>query len=64
MARCNKLLGNWAAEQLGLTGDAAAAYANDLVTTNLEAQTIDEILAKVSRDLAPKDISKAADCKK
>jgi hypothetical protein len=25
MARCNKMLGNWAAAQLGLTGDAAAA---------------------------------------
>ena len=57
MARCNKLLGNWAAEQLGLTCDVAAAYADDLVTTNLQAQTIDEVLAKVSRDLAPKGIS-------
>ena len=25
-ARCNKMLGNWAAAQLGLTGDAAVAY--------------------------------------
>ena len=58
MARGNKLLGNWAAGQLGLTGDAATAYANDLVTTNLKAQTIDEILAKVSKDLAPKGISR------
>ena len=26
-ARRNKLLGNWAAEKLGMTGDAATAYA-------------------------------------
>jgi hypothetical protein len=57
MARSNKLLGNWAAAQLGLSGDAAARYSTDLVTTNLEAQTIDDILRKVSGDLADKGIS-------
>ncbi len=56
-ARCNKMLGNWAAAQLGLTGDAAAAYANELVTANLENQSSDDILRKVSTDLAPKGIS-------
>ncbi len=56
-ARCNKMLGNWAAAQLGLTGDAAAAYANELVTANLERQSSDETLRKVSNDLAPKGIS-------
>jgi hypothetical protein len=44
MARCNKMLGNWAAGQLGLTGDAAVAYANELVTANLESQSSDETL--------------------
>jgi hypothetical protein len=57
MARCNKLLGNWAAAQLGLSGDAAAAYANGLVTANLESQTTEDILHKVSGDLAAKGIS-------
>jgi hypothetical protein len=56
-ARSNKLLGLWAAAQLGLTGDAAASYATSLVTTNLESQTIDDILRKVSDDLAGKGIS-------
>jgi hypothetical protein len=56
-ARCNKMLGNWAAAQLGLTGDAAVAYANELVTTNLESQNSDDTLRKVSRDLAPNGIS-------
>jgi hypothetical protein len=57
MARCNKMLGNWAAGQLGLTGDAALAYANELVTANLESQSSDETLRKVSKDLAPKGVS-------
>ena len=48
-ARCNKMLGNWAAAQLGLTGDAATAYANELVTANLESQNSDETLHKVSK---------------
>jgi hypothetical protein len=57
MARSNKLLGNWAAAQLGLTGAAAADYATELVTANLESQTMDDVLRKVSGDLAPKGIS-------
>src|SRR5919204_324372 len=50
-ARSNKLLGMWAAGQLGLTGDAAASYATTLVTENLANQTMDETLRKVSDDL-------------
>ena len=56
MARCNKLLGNWAAAQLGLTGDAAVSYANELVTEHLESQTPEDILHKVATDLGPKGI--------
>ncbi|MDA9435565.1 DUF1476 domain-containing protein [Bradyrhizobium sp. CCBAU 51627] len=57
-ARSNKLLGLWAAGQLGLDGDAAAAYATALVTDNLANQTMDETLNKVSGDLADKGISR------
>jgi len=57
VARCNKMLGNWAAAQLGLTGDAAATYANELVTANLGNQTPDDTLHKVSKDLEGKGIS-------
>jgi hypothetical protein len=56
-ARCNKMLGNWAVELLGLTGDAATDYANELVTANLESQSADDTLRKVSKDLALKGIS-------
>ena len=51
------MLGNWAATQLGLTGDAAVAYANELVTANLASQSSDETLHQVTKDLAPKGIS-------
>jgi hypothetical protein len=57
MARCNKMLGNWAAAQLGLTGEAAVAYANGLVTADLENQTMESTLHRVSKDLAKKGIS-------
>lgn len=58
-ARSNKLLGLWAAGELGLSGDAAASYATALVTDNLANQTMDETLSKVSSDLAAKEISRA-----
>lgn len=57
MARSNKLLGNWAASRLGLTGEAAAGYATALVTTDLENQTLDGTLRKVAGDLAEKGVT-------
>ncbi len=35
-ARRNRLLGLWAAEKLGITGDAAAAYAREVVAAEFE----------------------------
>jgi hypothetical protein len=57
-ARSNKLLGLWAATQLGLGGDAAAGYATALVTDLLENQSMDEILDKVAGDLAAKGVAR------
>lgn len=57
-ARSNKLLGLWAATQLGLSGEAASNYATALVTDNLESRTIDDIVGKVSGDLAGKGVSR------
>jgi len=56
-ARSAKLLGNWAATQLGLNGDEAATYATALVTSNLESQSVDGIVGNVAGDLATKGIS-------
>jgi len=55
-ARSNKLLGLWAAGELGLSGDAAAAYATKLVTDSLANRTMDETLNKLSSELAAKGI--------
>ena len=35
-ARGNRLLGLWAAEKLGMSGDAATAYARDVVAADFE----------------------------
>ncbi|MDX1743982.1 MAG: ATPase inhibitor subunit zeta [Ruegeria sp.] len=42
-ARCNKLLGLWAAEKLGKSGDEAAEYAKTVVIADFEEA--DEIFA-------------------
>ena len=57
-ARSNKLLGLWAAAQLGLSGDAAASYATALATDNLESQSIEDVVGKVSGDLAGKGVAR------
>ncbi|MEY9121164.1 hypothetical protein ABH994_003619 [Bradyrhizobium yuanmingense] len=57
-ARSNKLLGLWAAGQLGLSGDAAAGYAAALVTDHLESRTMDHVVGKVAGDLAGKGIAR------
>ena len=57
MARSNKLLGNWAAAKLGLTGEAATAYANALVAAELDHKSGEDTLHKVLRDLAAYGIS-------
>jgi hypothetical protein len=54
LARRNKLLGLWAAEQLGLSGDEAAAYAREVVASDFEEAGDDDVLRKVAGDLAAK----------
>jgi hypothetical protein len=57
VARRNKLLGLWVAEKLGLTGDAAKAYANAIVAADLEAAGNTDLTHQVIRDLGAKDIA-------
>ena len=49
-ARRNKLLGLWAAEKLGKTGDAAQAYADALVAAEVAADADDRVVATVKKD--------------
>lgn len=50
-ARRNKLLGLWAAELLGKTGDAAADYAKEVVKSDFEEAGHEDVYRKVSGDL-------------
>jgi hypothetical protein len=53
-ARRNKLLGLWAAEKLGITGDAANAYAKEVVAADFEEDGDKDVLHKVLKDLTAK----------
>jgi len=53
-ARRNKLLGLWAAEKLGITGDAANAYAKEVVAADFDPTTNRDVLHKVLKDLVAK----------
>ena len=50
-ARCHKLLGLWAAEKLGKTGDEAEAYAKSVVIADLEEPGHEDVVRKVVADL-------------
>lgn len=50
-ARRNKLLGLWLAKQFGLAGDAADAYAKDVVSSDLERPGDDDVIEKVMTDI-------------
>lgn len=50
MARRNKLLGLWAAEKLGKSGESAQAYAKDVVMADFDEPGDDDVLRKVSAD--------------
>ena len=49
-ARRNKLLGMWAAEKFGITGDAATAYAKEVVASDFEEAGDGDVLRKVFGD--------------
>ena len=53
-ARRNKLLGLWAAEMLGKTGDDADAYAREVVKSDFEEAGHEDVVRKVAGDLGDK----------
>ncbi|MDZ4096309.1 MAG: DUF1476 domain-containing protein [Paracoccaceae bacterium] len=53
-ARRNKLLGLWAAELLGKSGQEAADYAMTVVKADFEEAGIEDVVRKVGTDLGPK----------
>jgi hypothetical protein len=56
-ARRNRLLGMWAAEKLGITGDAATAYAKEVVAADFEESGDADVLRKVLGDLTAKGVA-------
>ncbi len=53
-ARRNKLLGLWAAELLGKSGDDAAEYAKEVVKADFEEAGDEDVYRKVAGDLGDK----------
>ncbi|MDG1471538.1 MAG: DUF1476 domain-containing protein [Ascidiaceihabitans sp.] len=53
-ARRNKLLGLWAAEILGKTGDAVQQYVSDVIKSDLQEAGHEDVFRKVSADLGAK----------
>jgi hypothetical protein len=58
-ARRNRLLGQWAADKMGLTGDAAAAYAKEVVMAEFEEAGDDDVFRKVRQDLDAKGVTQS-----
>jgi hypothetical protein len=52
MARRNKLLGLWAAGEMGLAGPAAEDYARSIVQTDLQHAGHEDVFRKIRADLA------------
>ncbi len=55
-ARRNKLLGLWAAERMGLSGDHAGDYAKEVVMADFIKPGDEDVLEKVLKDLTDKGL--------
>ena len=58
-ARRNKLLGLWAAEKLGKSGEDADAYAKEVVRSDFEEAGDDDVFRKVRKDFDAKGVSQS-----
>ena len=55
-ARACKLFGLWLAEQLGMSGKDADAYAKEVVSANLDEPGFDDVKRKVIKDIQAKKL--------
>lgn len=60
MARRNKLLGQWAAEKLGKTGEDAEAYAREVIRSDMAEAGDDDVLRKVAGDFEAASVAISA----
>ena len=58
-ARRNKLLGLWAADLMGKSGDDAAEYAKEVVKADFEEAGHEDVVRKVAGDLGDKSSPEA-----
>jgi len=58
-ARRNRLLGQWVAERLGISGDAATAYAKEVVAADFEEAGDGDVFRKVMGDIKAKGVALA-----
>lgn len=58
-ARRNKLLGLWAADLMGITGDAANDYAKEVIKSDFEEAGDEDVFRKVRADLDAKNIDQS-----
>ena len=59
-ARRNKLLGLWAAAGMGIAGDAAEAYAKEVIASDFEEPGDNGVVRKVMKDFADKGVDMTA----
>jgi hypothetical protein len=59
IARRNKLLGLWAAGQMGVTGPAAEEYAKEVVKADFEEAGEEDVFRKVRRDFDARGIARS-----
>jgi hypothetical protein len=57
VARRNKLLGLWAAGELGKSGTAAEAYAQEVIAADFEEPGEEDVYRKLRRDLDSATVS-------
>ncbi len=57
LARRNRLLGLWAAEKLGKSGEDATAYAKEVIAAEFEDTHEAAVVRKVAGDLSAKGIT-------
>lgn len=58
-ARRNKLLGLWAAEKMGITAEAADAYAKEVIKTDFEEVGEEDVFRKIRKDFDAKGVTES-----
>ena len=60
-ARRNKLLGLWAAAQMGLSGAQAEQYAKEVVASDFYRPGDDDVVEKIAKDFKEKNVAVTVD---